>query len=88
MRRLAGDSSCMAEPGPHASDKLLRLERLDDVVVGPGFQTQHDVDVSLLAVSMMIGMPRFRADSPADVEAAHAGQHEIEQDDIRLGVAE
>ena len=39
--------------------------------------------VSLFAVSMTIGTPDSAADRPADVDAVHAGEHEVEQDDVR-----
>ena len=70
-------------PGPDPGDELLGLERLDDVVVGAGLQAQHDVDGVGLRREHDDRHARLGADRPADVDAVHAGEHEVEQHDVR-----
>src|SRR5580693_334990 len=42
--RLGGRVAGAPQPRPPSGDEHLGLERLDDVVVGPGFEAEHDID--------------------------------------------
>src|SRR3954451_1791830 len=69
-------------PGADAGDELLGLERLDDVVVGARLQAEDDVDGVALSREHHDRHARLGADGPADVDAVHAGEHEVQQHDI------
>ncbi len=71
-----------AYPGPDPRDQLLGLERLHDVVVGPGLQADHDVDGVALRGEHHDRHAGLGADLLAHVDATLAGQHQVEQDDV------
>ena len=81
-----GPSLRAAEQGPDARHQLARAERLGDVVVGP--QLEADDAVRLLGAGREhddgqragLGGAAQRA---ADLEAVDAGQHEIEDHQVR-----
>src|SRR3954470_7878008 len=72
---LGGDVLVVAQSRPHAGDQLLRLERLDDVVVGTGFEPQHDVHGVGLGRQHDDRRPALGPDRPAYVDARDARQH-------------
>jgi hypothetical protein len=84
-RRRSGLAIRPAQMGVDARDQLLRAERLDDVVVGAEFEAadairffaargEHDDRRRRRA--------RILADGLAHEQTVHAGQHEVEQDQI------
>ena len=73
-----------ADPG----DELLGLERLDDVVVGPGLEADDHVDGVALRGEHHDRHAGLGADLLADVDAVLAGQHQVEQHQVGLVVAE
>src|SRR5437879_4192575 len=75
----------LAQVGGDAGDQLARAEGLDDVVVGADLQPDDDVDLLGLGAEDEDRHPRAGpADVAADVEAADVGQHQVEEDDVRL----
>ncbi len=72
-----------AQAGAHPCDEFLRLERLDHVVVGAGFETQHDVDGVGLRRQHDDRDTRVGAQHTAHVDAVHAREHEVEEHEIR-----
>ena len=74
-----------------ARDQLARRERLRQVVVGAGIEAgdlvgflrarrqHHDRDVARI---------RIAAQDPDQVEAAHVGQHPVDQDEVGPAVAD
>ena len=72
-----------AQQGPDAGGELLGLERLGDVVVGARLEPGHDV--------VAVGPGRHHDDRhvalapqpPAQLEAVHAGQHDVDEHDVR-----
>ena len=77
-----------AQPCPHASDELLRLERLDDVVVGAGFEAENHVDGVRLRGQHHDRHTGIGTQNPAHVDAVHAGQHQVEQHQVRAGLSD
>jgi hypothetical protein len=74
--------------GPDARDELLGLERLDHVVVRAGLQAHDDVDGVGLGGEHDDRDAGLGADRAADVDAVGAGQHQVEQHEVRLVLAE
>src|SRR4051794_27353602 len=70
------------DPGPDPGHQLLRLERLDHVVVRAGLQAQHDVDGVALRGQHDDRHAGLGADGPAHVDAVHPGEHQVEQHDV------
>src|SRR5665811_1610086 len=83
-RRLVGAT----QPGTHAGDELLRLERLGDVVVGTRLQAEDDVDGVALGGQHDDRHPRLAPDQSADLGAVLAREHEVQQDEIGLTTSE
>ena len=77
-----------AQPGPHPGHQLLGLERLDHVVVGAGLQPEHHVDGVALGGQHHDRHAGLAPDGAGHVDAAHARQHQVEQDDVGSVVAE
>ena len=75
----AGSSSLRRRRARNTGDQFLGLNGFADVVVRAGFQPSTTSTVSVFAVSMTIGTPES-AQHAADVDAVHAGQHEVQQD--------
>ncbi len=73
-----------AYPGADPGHQLLGLERLHDVVVGAGLEPDHDVDGVALGREHHDRHARLGPDLLADVDAALAGQHQVEQHDVGL----
>ena len=88
-RQLLGGLGLGApHPGPDPGHQLLGLERLDDVVVGARLQAEHDVDGVALGREHHDRHAGLGPDRPADVDAVHAGQHQVEQHDVRPQLAD
>lgn len=77
-RFLVGPAQARTHPG----DQLLRLERFDHVVIGAGFQAQHHIDGVGLRRQHHDGHTRIGTQHTADVDAVHAGQHQVEKHQI------
>ncbi len=75
------------QPRPHTCDEFLRLERLDDVVVGARLEAEDDIDGVRLRSEHDDRHARIRPEHPAHVDPVHAGQHQIEQDEIGAELA-
>ena len=72
----------------HPGQKLLDAEGLGHVVVGPEVQPQHDVALLALGREHDDGhVQPVLADQAADLVAVDLGQHDVQQDQIRPGVA-
>ncbi|CRG92914.1 hypothetical protein PISL3812_09992 [Talaromyces islandicus] len=76
------------QPRTDPRHQLLGLERLDDVVIGAGLQAHHHVDGVALRRQHDDRHPGLGPDQPAHLDAVPAGQHEIEQHQIGLGLTE
>ncbi len=70
------------ERRPDARDELLHLERLLDVVVGTGFESDDDIDGVGAGREHDDRHRRGSADRPAHLEAVETRQHHVEQDEI------
>ena len=77
-----------AEPGPHPGDELLRLERLDDVVISTGLQPEDDVDGVGLRGQHDDRHTGLGADLAAHLEAVGAREHDVEQHHVGAVLAE
>ena len=76
--------SAAAEDGADAGDQLGHAERLHEVVVGAELEPHDAIGLEPSGGEHDDRHPRRRADRPADVAAVDVGQHEVEQDDVRL----
>ena len=81
-QHLGGTVVVAAQPGPHAGDEFLLLERLHHVVVGAGLQAEHHVDGVGLGGQHDDRHAGVGAQHAAHVDAVHAGQHQVEQHQI------
>ena len=84
LEHFAGLVGVLAHPRTDAGDELTRFERLGDVVVRAGFQAQHHVDGVGLGREHDDRHGGFLADLLADIHAAHAREHEVQQNQVRL----
>jgi hypothetical protein len=76
-----------AQNRPHARDQLARPERLGHVVVGAHLETDHDVRFLALGGQHHDRRPArllALAQAAADLEAVQPGQHQVQQDQLRL----
>ena len=81
-----GEPARPPKRGPDAGDELGDLERLLDVVVGARLEADHDIDRVGAGGEHDDRDRRRPADRAADLEAVHARQHDVEQDEVeRLG---
>ena len=75
-----------AQDGPDAGHKLLELEGLGEVVVGPQVEALHAVVHLVAGGEHDHGHAGDLAQPAAKLEAVDAGQHEVEDDEVwRLG---
>ncbi len=86
LDELLGSRLCAAQAGADTGDELLRLEGLGDVVIRAGLKAQHDVDGVRLRGKHDDRHRRGAADGAADIHAVHAGEHKVEQNEVRLVV--
>ena len=80
----AGSARAAAQDGADPGDQLGHAERLHEVVVGAELEPHDAVGLEPAGGEHDDRHPRRRADRPADVAAVDVGQHEVEQDDVRL----
>ena len=76
------------QPGADAGDQLLRLERLDDVVVGAGLEADHDVDRVGAGGEHDDRHAGLGPDPAAHLHAVEAREHDVEQDEVGTVLAE
>jgi hypothetical protein len=62
--------------------KLARAERLDDVVVRPEVESDEDVVLRRAGTDDDDRHAHLVSEDPADVEAVHAGHHQVEHDQV------
>jgi hypothetical protein len=77
-----------AEPRPDPGDELLGLERLENVVVGAGFQPEDYVYGVGLRRQHDDRHARLAPDLAAYVDPVGTGQHQVEQHQIGPGLPE
>src|SRR5580700_7076466 len=82
---LAAQLLGSSELGADAREQLARTERLGDVIVGPDLQAEHYVYLVVLGAEddhrhAIAGS----TDLAADVETREIGEHQIEDDDVRM----
>src|SRR6478735_5003747 len=82
LQRFGGLLVAGAEAGAYACHQLRGLERLRHVVIGTGFQPANDVGGIGLGGQHDDGDIGLAANLPADLDAVHAGKHEVEQDKV------
>ena len=69
---------------PHPQRQFTRAERLGQIVVGAGLQTVHTVfHAATRSQHQDRRVDPLAADAPAKIEAVPAGQHDVEDDDVR-----
>ena len=76
------------QPSADSGDEFLGVERLDNVVVSAGFQSTHHIGGIAFGGEHDDGHARFGTQVGADVNAVHAGKHEVEQHQVWLARAE
>jgi hypothetical protein len=77
-----------AQQGTYPSDQLAHHERLRNVVVAAGLQTDHDVDgIGLRGQEDDRQVARL-ADLPAEFEPIASRQHDVQDREVRLAVRE
>jgi hypothetical protein len=69
-----------------AGDELLRLERLDDVVVGSGLEADDNIHGVGPCSEHDDRHAGFGADPPAHLHAIQSWEHDVEEDEVGLGV--
>ena len=85
---------CGARPakhGPHSGHELARVEGLGEIVVGAELEPDHFVHVFALGRQHDDGQARqigSGADPSADLEAVHAREHEVEEDELGPALGE
>jgi hypothetical protein len=73
------------DPAQHAADAGVehpRLDRLDDVVVGPRLEAGDDVHVVASGGQHDDGHVPDGPQAPAHLESVDAGQHQVEDHDV------
>src|SRR5579859_5368375 len=81
--RLVGVGLRTPEHSVDAGQHLAHRERLGDVVVGAKLEADDLVDLGVLGGDYDDRHPAVLAQRAAEVEAAHTGQHQVEQDQVR-----
>ena len=87
----AGGGARAPQHGANPREELARVEGLGEVVVRADLEPDHLVHVLALGGQHDDGQGGplgRRADLAADLEAVHAGQHQVEQDEVGTGLAE
>lgn len=69
---------------PYSCHQLPYAERLRQIVVGAQFQAQHPVGLLSARAEDEDGNVGDLSDAPADVDAVHVRQSQVEQDDIAV----
>ncbi|GMA38980.1 hypothetical protein GCM10025883_10250 [Mobilicoccus caccae] len=77
-----------AESGTDARDEFLGFEGFADVVVGAGFEADDDVDGVGACGEHDDGHGALAAEAFAHVDAVHAGEHHVEEDEVGAGLSE
>ncbi|GAA3111524.1 hypothetical protein GCM10020001_032730 [Nonomuraea salmonea] len=72
-----------AQHGADAGVEHARLDRLDHVVVGAGLEAHHDVEVVASCGEQDDGELVELADAAAHLDAVDAGEHDVEDRDLR-----
>ncbi len=91
LRRGCGRPARPSEKRRDSGDEFLRAERLRHVVVGAEFQPSHAI--GFLGPRRHDddgegGGRRVRTQGPADFEAMHAGQHQVEDEEVRAPLSD
>ena len=88
-QRIPGSARSVVPPVDKVRDVIPAglQQRIADGKVAHQF-IEADVDGVALGGQHDDRDPRLRPDRPADVDPAHAGQHQVEQHDVRPGVPE
>src|SRR5918997_2823205 len=81
---LARGDGRPAHYGSHAGDELAHGERLGDVVVGPELEPDDPVYLVVLGGEHDDGHVALRPDAPAHLGAVELGEHDVQDDEVRL----
>ena len=87
----SGGGSAPAQYRPDAGDHLHHPEGLGEIIVRPGVQTHHLVVLRPLGGSHDDGNPgggRVGSQGFQDSDAVLVGQHDVQQNQLRLGAAQ
>ena len=74
------------EDGGNACLEFAQGDWLGDIIISTQFETEHLVEFGGFCGEHDNGDEALLADAAADGQAVDAGQHEIEDDEIRLGL--
>jgi len=72
------------ENGPHSDQELVYGEWLDQIVVGADVETTHQVNLRAAGGEHQHGHCRVFADAATHFVAIHAGQHQVQDDQVGL----
>ncbi|GAA3206779.1 hypothetical protein GCM10020256_02000 [Streptomyces thermocoprophilus] len=86
MRVGTGAGGALGAAGhrAHAGHQFAHAERFREIVVGSQFQAEHPVGLLAARAEDDDGHVGDLADAPADVDAVHVRQSQVEQDDIAV----
>ena len=68
-----------------AGHELAKAERLREVIVGPDRQADDEVGLGIAGGEHQHGDRSVLLDLLADLEPVEAGEHEVEDDEVRVG---